>query len=158
MSFSGIYNLTTLCPKQPYSFLPTLQTLLLQSTNITKIPPHFFFCFPSLKTLNLEDNNLNSFLSFCDTFQNLTNATIDLEELYLGNTGLRGHISSSSFHCFSKLIRLELDRNMITNIPDFCNSDGNNSKIDQLNLQYTSISGLREDNFKCLYSLQFLDL
>ena len=158
MSFSGINNLTTLCPKQPYSFLPTLQTLLLQSTNITKIPPHFFFCFPSLKTLNLEDNNLNSFLSFCDTFQNFTNATIDLEELYLGNTGLRGHISSSSFHCFSKLIRLELDRNMITNIPDFCNSDGNNSKIEQLNLQYTSISGLREDNFKCLYSLQFLDL
>lgn len=159
LSMSDLSSLTKICPRQS-PFLHTLQNLVLKSTNISGIPRYIFSCFPNLQILILEDNNLTSFLSFCNIFHKNRTAPNDLITLSLGNTSLSGNISTYVFRCFPKLTSLKLDRNGLTDIPNFCNTKYNVRvpRIKQLNLQFTSISDIWKHSLKCLTSLVDLDL
>lgn len=117
LSMSDLSSLTKICPRQSL-FLHTLQNLVLKSTNISGIPRYIFSCFPNLQILT-------SFLSFCHIFHKNRTAPNDLITLSLGNTSLSGNISTYVFRCFPKLTSLKLDRNGLTDIPNFCNTKYN---------------------------------
>ena len=155
LGFSRLRDLRKICPK--HSILTSLKRLSLKSTKLTNIPKRFLTCFPNLQKLHLEENKFDSFPEFCDTWSNSTN---NLQELYLGNTGIDGNISSIDTSCLKNLTLLKLDRNKLYKVPNFCNSEGSAifPSLKKLYLQKTSISSLPKSSFRCLSSLQVLDL
>ena len=162
LSFSRFDDLKSICPTQSFLPLSNLRDLHLQSTRISRNLNSIFICFPNLTKLHLENNNLNNFPSFCDTQELpiLQETRSNLEELYLTNTSIKGNISSNAFRCISELLYLDLNKNQINDVPDFCYPNGQSSvsKLKQLSLEYTSISILMKDSFKCLSSLQILNI
>nr|XP_022290732.1 toll-like receptor 13 [Crassostrea virginica] len=160
LSFSGISDLRVLCPKQSPYLLTNLRVLKLQSTNTRTLPRNFMNCFPNLQKLYLDDNKLDSLPQLCETYNKSQNSTNKLQELYLQNTGLEGNISDMSSLCLDGLTILDLGRNKLTSVPNFCHSTRKSvvPSLKQLKLQYTSILILQEHSFQCLSSLRILDL
>lgn len=157
LSSSGFRNLTKLCLENYIPLFSKLQNLLLRSTKIKNLPKNFFTCFPNLIVVDLTGTDIGLFPAFCHNSQHISN---HLNELHIGNTGIRGNISHKHFQCLTNLRYLELDRNKITNVPYFCNSNGYSTMpyLKEFHLQFTSIKTLQDNSFDCLPALKLLDL
>lgn len=114
LSLSGFRNLSKLCLENYIPLFSKLHNLLLRSTKIKTLPKNFFTCFPNLKVVDLTGTDIGLFPAFCHNPQHISN---HLNELHIGNTGIRGNISHKHFQCLTNLRYLELDRNKITNVP-----------------------------------------
>ncbi|XP_061169126.1 toll-like receptor 13 [Saccostrea echinata] len=156
LSFSSFKDLRIFCQNETNGF-PNLKRLQLQSTKLRNIPNFTFDCLPDLQIFNVQNNKLDKFPTFCLDTQNVTNR---LEELYLENTGIIGNIQEELFQCLKNLKKLYISRNKITNIPNFCNPDGESNVpgLEDFRLQFSFLSRLRNNSFKCLPALRILDL
>ncbi|XP_048767643.1 toll-like receptor 13 [Ostrea edulis] len=156
LSSSNFNNIDVLCDENNKVYRH-LENLHLRSTRVRHISQSIFECLPQLRTLDLQNTKLGHFPEICFSSSNFPN---QLRNLSLTNTGISNTVSERYCRCMSRLEALDLGKNAITDLPEFCNQSGESNvpALQKLHLSYTTITILNKESFRCLRSLKSLDL